>query len=134
MSERGGMELKTPRNPQDRRKYPRHPDSSLATTGLVDGEFVYVQDLNEEIWVLPDGPHRHPKVLGQALPVLYAGTLKVAGDTIVELTNLSRTFRCDDDEGLIEVAEWLLNRGWKLAGNAIRFFPFDGGRPYIISF
>ncbi len=102
--------------------------------GVADGEYVFVQDLNEEIWILPDGPHRHPKVLGQALPALYAGTLRIAGDTIVELTNLSGTFRCDDDEGLIEVAEWLLNRGWKFARDAIRFFPFDGGRPYIISF
>lgn len=71
--------------------------------GLADGDYVYVQDLNEDVWVLLDGPHRHPKVLGLALPALYAGTLKVAGDTIVELTNLSGTFRCDDDEGLIEV-------------------------------
>ena len=60
--------------------------------GVADGEDVYVQDLNEEIWILPEAPHRHPKVLGQALPALYAGTLRIAGDTIVELTNLSGTF------------------------------------------
>ena len=102
--------------------------------GVADGEYVFVQDLNEEICILPDGPRRHPTVLGRALPALYAGTLRIAGDKIVELTNLSGTFRCDDDEGLIEVAEWLLNRGWKFARDAIRFFPFDGGRPYIISF
>lgn len=102
--------------------------------GLADGEYVYVQDLNEDVWVLPDGPHRHPKVLGQGLPALYAGTLKVSGREIVELTNLSGTFRCDDDDGLTEVAERLLKSGWSLATDAIRFFPFDGGRPYIISF
>ena len=76
---------------------------------------------------------RHPKVLGQALPALYAGTLKVLQNTIVELTNLSGTFRCDDDDGLIEVAEWLIQRGWILDEYAVRFFPFDGSRPYIIS-
>jgi hypothetical protein len=124
--------LKTPRNPQDRRKYSRHADSCVALPGLADGEYVYVQDLEEQIWVVPDGPHRHPKVLGQALPALYAGTLRVLDNAIVELTNLSGTFRCDDDEGMVDVAEWLMQHGWRIAENAIRFFPFDGGRPYII--
>jgi hypothetical protein len=124
--------VKTPRNPQDRRKYSRHADSCVALPGLADGEYVYVQDLDEQIWVVPDGPHTHPKVLGQALPALYAGTLRVLDNAIVELTNLSGTFRCDDDEGLIDVAEWLVQHGWRIADNAIRFFPFDGSRPYII--
>jgi hypothetical protein len=82
MSKRGGLELKTPRNPQDRRKYVRHKASCLAIPGVSDGDFVYVQDLNEEIWILPDGPHRHPKVLGQALPALYAGTLRLSNSQI----------------------------------------------------
>ena len=125
--------MKTPRNPQDKRKYARHPDARVAMPGICDGEYVYVQNLDEEVWVLPDGPHRHPKVLGQSLPALYAGTLRVSAGCVVELTNLSGTFRCDDDEGLVEVAEWLMKHGWNLSENAIRFFPFDGGRPYIIS-
>ena len=33
-----------------------------------------------------------------------------------------------------DIAEWLIERGWTLGEDAIRFFPFDGGRPYIISF
>ena len=36
MSERGGLELKTPRNPQDRRKYVRHQESCLAMPGVAD--------------------------------------------------------------------------------------------------
>ena len=126
--------MKTPKHPQDRRKYAKHPESCLALPAVVDGEYVYVQDLNEDNWVLVDGPHRHPKVLGHALPALYAGTLKVTGNRILELTNLSGTFRCDDDEGLIAVADWLASRGWNLDTDALRFFPFDGSRPYIIRF
>ena len=124
--------MKTPRKPQDRRKYPRDARACVADNNLSDGEFVYVQDLQERIWVVPDGPHLHPKVLGGAEMALYAGTLSVLHRWIVELTNLSGTFRCDDDEGLLSVADWLEQHGISILPNAVRFFPHDGARPYIL--
>lgn len=124
--------MKTPRNPQDRRKYPRHPQSNIARPGLSDGEYVFVQDLDGTVWVVPDGPHVHPKVLGGGQPALYAGTLRISGQVVLELTNLSGTFRCDDDDGLVIIADWLRQQGWHIARDSVRFFPFDGGTPYIV--
>ncbi len=81
---------------------------------------------------------KYKELLGRLIEELLrndateAGTLRVLDNAIVELTNLSGTFRCDDDEGMVDVAEWLMQHGWRIAENASRFFPFDGGRPFII--
>lgn len=69
-------------------------------------------------------------VAGQ--PALYAGTLRISGQVVLELTNLSGTFRCDDDDGLVIIADWLRKQGWHIARDSVRFFPFDGGTPYIV--
>jgi len=124
--------MQTPRNPLDRRKYAKSPFSQIAVPGISDGEYVYVQDLDSVVWVLRDGPHTHPKVLGAARPALYAGTLLIRRNELLELTNLSGTFRCDDEDGLLEVARYLESAGWILSENCVRFFPFDGTRPVIL--
>lgn len=69
--------------------YATDPDSRPIAIGLADGSYVYVQDGNGTIHLLPDGPHRHPKVLGHASPANYAGDLTIVGGRVKDLTNLS---------------------------------------------
>lgn len=124
--------MQTPRNPLDRRRYSKEPRSTIADGGLPDGEYVFVQDVEQQVWVLPDGPHTHPRVLGNREPALYAETLCKVDRCVTELTNLSGTFRCDDEEGLLAVADWLEDNGLELEPGSVRFFPFDGGRPFVV--
>jgi hypothetical protein len=63
------------------------------------------------VYVVPDAPHIHPKVLGNAEPALYAGDLTVRASRIIDLTNLSGTFQFDDPDGLLAVADQLLKQG-----------------------
>jgi hypothetical protein len=111
--------------PKDRRSRP-------LIVGITEGEFVYVQALDGVIWVLLDGPHRHPKVLGGGLPAMYAGDLTVSSGEIVDVTNLSGTFQLDDPAGLLSVAERLEDLGFIVVPGAVRFFPMDGGRPIVL--
>jgi hypothetical protein len=119
------------KEPLDRRRYRRDPRSQTIRPGIADGTYVYV--LSEgEIWVLHDGPHAHPRVLGGARPADYAGDLTIAGGMIQQLTNLSGTFQFDDPEGLRLVAQQLKKLGFELRTGAVRFFPIDGTRPHIL--
>ncbi len=97
--------------------------------GLPDGLYVYVQDLNGDIWVAPDAAHQHPKVLGGAQAVLYAGDLTIEQGHIADLTNLSGTFQYDSETGLLAVWAILVQQGWEIETGGVRFFPADGGRP-----
>lgn len=116
----------------DPKPYPRDRRSRPLVIDMQQGEFVYVQALDGVIWVLPDGPHRHPKVLGQAQPAMYAGDLTLQDGEVVDLTNLSGTFQCDDPAGLLSVAERLEDIGFLVLPGAVRFFPMDGGRPIVL--
>ena len=118
--------------PQDPKPYARHPRSRVAVAGLPDGPYVYVQGSDGVVRVLEDGPHRHPRVLGGGRPARYAGDLTVRGGPIADVTNLSGTFRCDDRDGLIAVADALEAAGLPVAAGAVRFFPQDGGRPEVL--
>lgn len=120
------------KHPLDRIPYRQHRLSRKASVDLADGNYVYVQSGDDELWILPDGPHRHPRILGHATPVKYAGDLRVDHGTIVDMTNLSGTFLCDDPEGLIEAAELFRQSGFKLADAAVRYFPPDGSRPRVL--
>ena len=91
-----------------------------------------MRDVNGEIYVLPDGPHLHPRVLGGAQPALYAGDLTVENANIRDVTNLSGTFQFDDPHGLLDVADELIRLGFTVEPNAVRFFPPDGSRPVIL--
>lgn len=121
------------KQPLDPTPYRQQRLSRQVSSDLADGNYVYVQSANDELWVLPDGPHRHPRILGNATPVKYAGDLRVDRGTIIELTNLSGTFLCDDPEGLSEVAELFRQSGFQLAMSAVRFFPPDGSRPRVLN-
>ncbi len=118
--------------PLDPTPYPIDPRSRPIDASIPDGGYVYVQDVNGIIHVLPDGPHMHPKVLGGGLPAMYAGDMTVQGGRVVDLTNLSGTFEFDDEEGLRQVAAELRRQGLVVEKGAVRFFPADGSRPIVL--
>lgn len=120
------------KKPQDPTPHPRDAKSRPAKPPMPDGNFVYVQDESGVIWILPDGPHRHPCVLGNAQTAKYAGDLRVLHGRIRDVTNLSGTFQCDDRDGLREVASELRLLGFLVEPGAVRFFPQDGSRPEIL--
>jgi hypothetical protein len=59
--------------PKDVTAYQQDVRSCVIHANVADGIYVYVQDENGIIWVLPDGPHMHPKVLGNGRSAHYAG-------------------------------------------------------------
>jgi hypothetical protein len=120
------------RLPLDPFPYRRDSRSRLVGDDLPDGVYVYVRDEQGEVFVLPDGPHRHPRVLGGGRAALYAGDLRIDSGVIVELTNLSGTFQFEDIDGLRDVAVALRLAGLKIEPGCVRLFPNDGGRPMIV--
>jgi hypothetical protein len=121
-----------PKSPLDSFPYQRDPRSQPIGTAIDDGNYVYVQDVSGTIYVLPDGSHMHPKVLGNASPAMYAGDLRINVKRIADVTNLSGTFQFDDPQGLLAVANQLEAEGFVIEDGAVRFFPIDGSWPYIL--
>ena len=117
--------------PGDPAAYPQDPRSKLAIPGLPDGTYVYVQDEFGRVFVLHDGPHLHPRVLGEARLAMYAGDLTIQAHQVIDITNLSGTFEFDDPHGLLEVVRWLKEQGWQVAPGAVRFFACDGMTPPV---
>jgi hypothetical protein len=104
--------------PLDRFPYVKHADSRPYTTELPPGIYVYVQDGDGTVWVLADGLHHHPKVLGGARPAAAAGELIINEDrVVVEVNNLSGTFRCGP-ETLEPVLVWLQQQGARIDADA----------------
>lgn len=120
------------KHPLDSHPYDRDPDSRPIAQDLPDGVYVYVRDIDGTIFVLPDGSHRHPRVLGGAKPAEYAGDLTLRGGKIRDVTNLSGTFRFDDPMGLLAVADAIEQIGLALMPDAVRFFPVDGSEPRVL--
>jgi hypothetical protein len=118
--------------PLDPTPYPQDARSKPLDANTPDGGYVYVRDLQGNVFILPDGPHLHPAVLGGGRPAAYAGDLTVLGGWVVDLTNLSGTFQFDSPEGLIAVAEQIRRQGMGVAPGAVRFFPADGSRPVTL--
>lgn len=117
------------KSPQDKFPYPKDPRSQPLAPGMDDGGYAYVRDITGIVIGVPDEPHIHPKILGGCQPVLYAGDLTIDDGIVVDVTNLSGTFRFDDGAGLISVAEQIRRQGFVVASGAVRFFPSDGSRP-----
>lgn len=115
--------------PLVRTPYPQDRRARKISGDLPDGPYVYVMDVNGDIYVLPDGPHLHPKVLGQNRPALYAGDMTLHQGRVKDLTNLSGSFQFDDPLGLLVVARKLEEAGLPVNANAVRYFPKDGSRP-----
>ena len=121
------------KSPLDPMPYPRDSRSQPIHAGLPDGGYAYVQDLDDTIYVVPDAPHVHPVILGGGCPAKYAGDLTIDRGKIVDVTNLSGTFQCDDPDGLLDVAAELRRIGFVVETGAVRFFPQDGSRPRVLA-
>lgn len=86
---------------------------------MAAGAYVYVQDCWGTVWVLPDGVHQHPNVLGGRRPAVAAGELVVAErGEIVSINNVSGTFQCASD-CLFGAVGGLIKQGAKIAADAI---------------
>src|SRR5262245_63707473 len=96
-------------SPQDPFPYPVDPGRRFADGTLLDGPYAYVQDAQGRVWVLPDQPHVHPKILGLAHSAMYAGDLTIHAGEVVDITNLSGTFQCDDPAGLLAADDQLIH-------------------------
>jgi hypothetical protein len=118
--------------PLDTTPYPQDPISAPVGPGIADGGYVYAQDGNGVVYVLPDGPHLHPRILGGGRPAAYAGDLTIRGGKVWDLTNLSGTFQFDNEDGLRGVARQLRQQGLEVEPGAVRFFPPDGSRPIVL--
>ncbi len=104
---------------KDPERYRRHPQSVAFSANLTAGAYVYVQDCGGVVWVAPDGPHMHPRVLGGARPAVAAGELTVgAGGEVLSVNNLSGTFVCAPDS-LLLVVGGIIVQGGKIAADAI---------------
>ena len=114
-----------PISPIDRTAYVQDPSSSLLNSKSLIGDYVYVVDELEQIWIAYNCSHQHPKVLGSARSVLYAGEMRIeANGEITELNNLSGTFRCQSKQSLCCVASQLASIGFIVHG--VFWFPPDG--------
>jgi hypothetical protein len=83
---------------KDPRRYRQREDSVPFSRMLPAGEYVFVQDCSGEVWVLPDGLHVHPYVLGRAKPAVAAGEMSIEDNGVVtRLNNFSGTFQCTLD-------------------------------------
>ena len=118
--------------PLDPFPYPQDTRSCPADGSLSDGLYAYVQDELGLHWIVPDGPHIHPKVLGRGRLALYAGDLTIANGMVIDLTNLSGTFQFDDPDGLLAAADQFERQGLMISAGAVRFFPADGSPPRVL--
>ena len=116
----------------DTTPYRQDPRSKPIDAAVGDGGFVYVRDGSGTVFVLPDGPHLHPVVLGGCRSAMYAGDLTIRGGKVVDLTNLSGTFQFDDVAGLKDVATEIRRQGIAIEMGAVRFFPLNGSSPIIL--
>jgi hypothetical protein len=78
--------------PLDPERFRRDNRSVAYSPLLPAGAYVYIQDCSGTVWILPDGTHRHPHVLGRARPAVAAGEL-ITGENgeVLSINNLSGT-------------------------------------------
>src|SRR3954451_715621 len=90
--------------PRDQERYRRHERSVRFSASTAAGVYVYVQDCSGVVWVGPDGPHMHPRVLGGARAAVAAGELTVGENReVLSINNLSGTFQCAPDSLLVAI-------------------------------
>jgi hypothetical protein len=108
--------------PLDQARYRRDNDSVPFSPDLPAGVYVFVQDCAGVVWVLPDGRHRHPRVLGGVRPAVAAGEVIVgANGEILSINNASGTFRCVGDS-LLTAVGGLVNQGAIISVNPIKVY------------
>lgn len=120
--------------PLDQKDYERDRRTQEMRPPLPDGRYVYVQDGQDQVWVVPDvEPHLHPKVLGHRHLAKYAGDLTLRNGRITDITNCSGTFQFDEAEGLRDVVKVLRKTGWILEAGSVRLFSHSQAqRPIIL--
>jgi hypothetical protein len=105
--------------PKDLERYSRHQESVLFSNSVVAGKYVYVQNCDGKVWVAPDGPHMHPRVLGSARAATAAGELVLErSGLVVDINNLSGTFQCKPDS-LLAAVGGLIMQGARIAPEAV---------------
>jgi len=109
--------------PLDPFPYDRHPSSKPFGPAIEPGTYVFVQDADGTVFVVPElEGHLHPRVLGSGAPAAAAGGLTIeAGGVIVELDNYSGTFQFGP-EFLPQVQEALERQGAVVRPDAFRPF------------
>lgn len=85
---------------------------------LAAGAYVFVQDCGGVVWILPDGRHQHPRVLGRRRPAVSGGELTVGTDgEVLSINNISGTFQCASD-CLLTAVGGLIRQGAKISADA----------------
>jgi hypothetical protein len=111
--------------PTDPERYTQRRNSTPFSRELAPGAYVFVQDCAGTVWVLPDGCHVHPYVLGRARPAVAAGELMVEENGVVtSINNLSGTFLCHPD-CLFTAVGGLIAQGATITADAIHRFPLE---------
>ena len=105
--------------PLDPERYRRDNQCVRFAPGMPAGSYVFVQDCAGTVWILPDGFHRHPRVLGGSRPAVAAGELIVGENgEVISLNNLSGTFQCAADS-LLTAVGGLVKQGARVSADAI---------------
>jgi hypothetical protein len=122
----------SPKSPADKFPYSRSVESCPLSGMTPVGKYVFVVDVADMIHVVPDGAHRHPVVLGNAEPALYAGEISIdVPGSVDEVTNLSGTFRFKSQKSLCCVASGLRQLGFSV-GDVV-WYPPNGSSPVILA-
>lgn len=105
--------------PKDLASYRRHEQVVRFSAPIAAGVYVFVQDCSGVVWVGPDGPHMHPRVLGGSRPAVAAGELTLGQNgEVLSINNLSGTFQCAPDCLLVAVGG-IIAQGGHCSGDAI---------------
>lgn len=109
------------RVPADLFRYAKHPTSRILGPGVEDGTYVFVQDVQGTVHIAQNGPHMHPQVLGNATAVASAGEITIQNGVVVEINNLSGTFRPAANT-LNQVQKAVQSQGLLVAPTALKPF------------
>lgn len=107
--------------PLDLFKYAKHPTSRVLCPSVKDGTYVFVQDIRGTVHIADNGPHMHPQILGNATAVASAGEIVIQNGIVVEINNLSGTFK-PAASTLIGVQNAIESQGLTVASDAIKPF------------
>jgi hypothetical protein len=108
--------------PGDTYPYSKAPTSRPLSPSVEPGTYVYAQDANGVVHVMPDAPHMHPRILGGGQPAAAAGEIVIGPDRVVtEINNISGTFQ--HDAGVLPVVQSFVEaQGLRVAPGAIKPF------------
>jgi hypothetical protein len=103
---------------------PQNPLSQPLGPQTPPGTYVFAQEGNGIIRVVPDGPHLHPTVLGGGQEAAAAGEIVIdASGAVVEINNISFTFQLPPNT-LDGVVDAIVRLGLQIRPNAVK--PFVG--------